>query len=254
MKRVIPCLDVKDGRVVKGVNFVDFRDAGDPVEQAAFYDGEGADELVFLDITASQEGRRALSESVRRTARAISIPLIVGGGISSLQDMEAMFEAGASKVSINTAALENPDLVAQAARAFGRERIIVAIDAKRTENADGSTWWEVYSRGGTTATGWEVGRWAAEVYSLGAGEILLTSMDADGTQDGYDNDLNRLVAEKVPIPVTASGGAGRLEHFRDAFLAGKVDAVLAASLFHFRTYSIREVKQYLQAAGIPVRL
>ncbi|NLY52070.1 MAG: imidazole glycerol phosphate synthase subunit HisF [Firmicutes bacterium] len=253
-KRVIPCLDVKNGRVVKGVNFAGFRDVGDPAEQAAFYDREGADELVFLDITASHEGRRAFSESIRRTVQAISIPLTVGGGISSLKDMEAVFEAGASKVSVNTAALDNPDLIAQAARAFGRERIVVAIDAKRTNGADGSHWWEVYARGGRIATGWEVGEWAERVYSLGAGEILLTSMDADGTQDGYDNDLNRLVAERVPIPIIASGGAGRLEHFKDAFLLGKVDAVLAASLFHFRTYSIREVKEYLQEAGIPVCL
>ncbi len=253
-KRIIPCLDVKNGRVVKGVNFVGLRDIGDPAEQAAFYDREGADELVFLDITASQEGRRAFSESIRRTVEVISVPLTVGGGISSLEDMEAVFEAGASKVSINTAAVENPDLIAQAAKAFGRERIVVAIDAKRTLGADGSLWWEVYARGGRTATGWDVRQWAERVYSLGAGEILLTSMNADGTQDGYDNDLNRLVADKVPIPIIASGGAGRLEHFKDAFLVGRVDAVLAASLFHFRTYSIRQVKEYLQEAGIPVRL
>jgi cyclase len=253
-KRVIPCLDVKNGRVVKGVNFADFRDVGDPAEQAVFYDREGADELIFLDITASHEGRRAFSESIRRTAEVLTIPLIVGGGIRSLEDMEAVFEAGASKVSVGTAALDNPDLIQQAAQAFGKERIVVAIDAKRTIGADGSRWWEVYAQGGRTATGWEVGEWAERVYSLGAGEILLTSMDADGTQDGYDNDLNRLVAERVPIPIIASGGAGRLEHFKDAFLLGKVDAVLAASLFHFRTYSIREVKEYLQGAGIPVRL
>ncbi|MGI6566346.1 MAG: imidazole glycerol phosphate synthase subunit HisF [Firmicutes bacterium] len=253
-KRVIPCLDVQNGRVVKGVNFGDLRDVGDPAEQAAFYDREGADELVFLDITASHEGRRALPESIRQTVQAISIPLIVGGGIGSLEDMEAIFAAGASKVSINTAALVNPDLISQAAGVFGRERIIVAVDAKRTVGPDGSCHWEVYARGGRTATGWEVGDWAEKVYSLGAGEILLTSMDSDGTRDGYDNELNRLVAERVPIPIIASGGAGELEHFRDAFLSGKADAVLAASLFHFRTYSIREVKEYLQGAGIPVRL
>lgn len=253
-KRVIPCLDVQNGRVVKGVNFGDLRDVGDPAEQAAFYDREGADELVFLDITASHEGRRALPESIRQTVQAISIPLIVGGGIGSLEDMEAIFAAGASKVSINTVALVNPDLISQAAGVFGRERIIVAVDAKRTVGPDGSCHWEVYARGGRTATGWEVGDWAEKVYSLGAGEILLTSMDSDGTRDGYDNELNRLVAERVPIPIIASGGAGELEHFRDAFLSGKADAVLAASLFHFRTYSIREVKEYLQGAGIPVRL
>jgi cyclase len=245
---------VQNGRVVKGVNFGDLRDVGDPAEQAAFYDREGADELVFLDITASHEGRRALPESIRQTVQAISIPLIVGGGIGSLEDMEAIFAAGASKVSINTAALVNPDLISQAAGVFGRERIIVAVDAKRTVGPDGSCHWEVYARGGRTATGWEVGDWAEKVYSLGAGEILLTSMDSDGTRDGYDNELNRLVAERVPIPIIASGGAGELEHFRDAFLSGKADAVLAASLFHFRTYSIREVKEYLQGAGIPVRL
>ena len=253
-KREIPSLDVQNGRVVKGVNFGDLRDVGDPAEQAAFYDREGADELVFLDITASHEGRRALPESIRQTVQAISIPLIVGGGIGSLEDMEAIFAAGASKVSINTAALVNPDLISQAAGVFGRERIIVAVDAKRTVGPDGSCHWEVYARGGRTATGWEVGDWAEKVYSLGAGEILLTSMDSDGTRDGYDNELNRLVAERVPIPIIASGGAGRLEHFKDAFLLGKVDAGLAASLFHFRTYTIREVKEYLQGAGIPVRL
>ena len=253
-KREIPSLDVQNGRVVKGVNFGDLRDVGDPAEQAAFYDREGADELVFLDITASHEGRRALPESIRQTVQAISIPLIVGGGIGSLEDMEAIFAAGASKVSINTAALVNPDLISQAAGVFGRERIIVAVDAKRTVGPDGSCHWEVYARGGRTATGWEVGDWAEKVYSLGAGEILITSMETAGTRNRYDNELNRLVAERVPIPIIASGGAGRLEHFKDAFLLGKVDAVLAASLFHFRTYSIREVKEYLQGAGIPVRL
>lgn len=251
---MIPCLDVQDGRVVKGVNFASLRDVGDPVEQAVFYDAEGADEIVFLDITASQEGRRALPNSIKETVKSISIPLIVGGGISSLEDIEALFSAGASKVSINTAALGNPNLVAKAAAAFGRERIVVAIDAKRRKGPLGSCQWEVYARGGRQATGLEVCRWADEICDLGAGEILLTSMDADGTQDGYDNELNRMVAEKVPIPIIASGGAGRLRHFRDAFLIGKVDAVLAASIFHYNTYSIRQVKRYLKDAGVSVRV
>lgn len=253
-KRVIPCLDVRDGRVVKGVNFGSLRDVGDPVQQAAFYDAEGADEVVFLDITASKEGRRALPDSIRQTAKAIKIPLIVGGGISTLEDMRIMLEAGASKVSVNTAALENPQLIKEAAKAFGRERIIVAIDAKQSLDSDGNCQWKVYAKGGRIPTGLEVCQWAKQVCDLGAGEILLTSMDRDGTQDGYDNRLNQLVAEEVPIPVIASGGAGRLEHLRDAFLVGKVDAVLAASVFHYRTYSIRQVKEYLQDAGIPVRL
>ena len=251
---MIPCLDVQGGRVVKGVNFASLRDVGDPVEQAMFYDAGGADEIVFLDITASKEGRRAFSSTIRQTAKAISIPLIVGGGISSVKDIEILLEAGASKVSVNTAALANPNLIAEAAQAFGRERIIVAIDAKEYMRSDGNSRWEVYARGGQQATGLEVCEWAEKVYNLGAGEILLTSMDADGTQDGYDNRLNRRVAEKVPVSIIASGGAGRLEHFRDAFLLGKADAVLAASIFHYRTYSIRQVKEYLRDAGIPVDL
>jgi cyclase len=253
-KRVIPCLDVQDGRVVKGVNFGSLQDVGDPVEHAAFYDTEGADELVFLDITASKEGRRALPDSIRQTAKAINIPLIVGGGISTLEDMRILLEAGASKVSINTAALENPQLIEEAAKAFGGERIIVAMDAKQSLGPDDNCQWEVYAKGGRQATGLEVCRWARQVYDLGAGEILLTSMDRDGTQDGYDNHLNRLVAEEVPIPIIASGGAGCPEHLRDAFLLGNVDAVLAASIFHYRTYSIRQVKEYLREAGIPVRI
>ncbi len=253
-KRVIPCLDVRDGRVVKGVNFTSLRDVGDPVEHAVFYDAEGADEIVFLDITASREERRAFSDTIRQTAKAISIPLIVGGGISSLKDIEALLEAGASKVSVNTAVLENPNLIAEAAQSFGRERIIVAIDAKEYMGSDGNCQWEVYARGGQQPTGLEVCEWAEKVYGLGAGEILLTSMDADGTQDGYDNRLNRRVAEKVPIPIIASGGAGELRHFRDAFLLGRADAVLAASIFHYRTYSIKQVKEYLRDAGIPIGL
>ncbi|NMB46191.1 MAG: imidazole glycerol phosphate synthase subunit HisF [Firmicutes bacterium] len=253
-KRVIPCLDVKNGRVVKGINFASLRDVGDPIEQAAFYDAEGADEIVFLDIAASEEGRRALSDSIRETVTAISIPLVVGGGISTLEDMEVLLEAGASKVSVSTAALKNPELIAQAARAFGRERIVVAIDAKRSMGSRDDFQWEVYAQGGRQATGLDVCEWAEKAYTLGAGEILLTSMDADGTQDGYDNRLNHMVANKVPIPIIASGGAGRLEHFKNAFLEGKVDAVLAASIFHYRTYSIRQVKEYLRDAGIPVRI
>ena len=245
---MIPCLDA-GWTVVKGVNFGSLQIVGDPVRQAAFYDAEGADELVFLDITASKEGRRALPDSIRQAAKAIKIPLIVGGGISTLEDMRVLLQAGASKVSVNTAALENPQLIKEAAKAFGRERIVVAIDAKQSLDADGNCQWEVYAQGGRIATGLEVCQWAQQVWGLGAGEILLTSMDRDGTQDGYDNQLNQLVAEEVPIPVIASGGAGCLEHLRDAFLLGNVDAVLAASIFHYRTYSIRQVKEYLREAG-----
>lgn len=253
-KRIIPCLDVKDGRVVKGTNFVSLRDAGDPVEQAAFYDREGADEVVYLDITASHEGRKTLLDIVRRTAEEVFIPFTVGGGISSVEDMRTILRAGADKISINTAAVKNPRLVAEGAERFGSQCVVVAIDAKRRPASNGSPHWEVYIHGGRTPTGLDAVKWAEEVYRLGAGEILLTSMDADGTRDGYDNELNRAVSERVPIPVIASGGAGTLEHLRDAFIEGKADAVLAASIFHYRTYSIREAKEYLRQAGVPVRL
>lgn len=253
-KRVIPCLDVRDGRVVKGINFGSLKDVGDPVEQAIFYDEAGADELVFLDINASHEGRRAMVDSIRETAEAISIPLVVGGGIRSVEDIEVLLEAGASKVSVGTAALENPDLIKEAALAFGKEKIIVAVDAKRQgEDAVGGYHWEVYSKGGRVSTGLDVLEWVGRLWKLGAGEILLTSMDADGTRDGYDNELNWAVANHVPLPVIASGGAGALEHFKDAFLVGEVDAILAASVFHYRTFSIRQVKEYLSRQGIPMR-
>lgn len=253
-RRVIPCLDVRDGRVVKGVNFGALKDVGDPVEQAVFYDEAGADEIVFLDITASHEGRRAMTDSISQTAQAISIPLIVGGGIKTVTDIETLLGAGASKVSVNTAALENPDLIKEAAQAFGREKIIVAVDVKRHQGSATACHWEVYARGGRIPTGLDAYEWVAKAYELGAGEILLTSMDADGTRDGYDNELNRAMADAVPLPIIASGGAGELEHFRDAFLVGQVDAILAASVFHYRIYSIRQVKEYLMDRGIPMRL
>ncbi len=249
-KRIIPCLDVKDGRVVKGVNFEGLRDAGDPVELAAWYDRAGADELVFLDITATNEKRKTLIDLVRRTAEQITIPLTVGGGIASLDDMRAVLQAGAAKVSINTAAVKEPDLIAASAAEFGGERIVVAIDVKERPGGAG---WEVVINGGRVPTGLDAIDWAKQVEKLGAGEILLTSMDRDGTKNGYDNELNRAVAGQVGIPVIASGGAGELAHFKDAFLLGQVDAVLAASLFHFREVTIAEAKEYLAAAGIPVR-
>ncbi len=249
-KRIIPCLDVKDGRVVKGVNFEGLRDAGDPVELAAWYDRAGADELVFLDITASYEKRKTLVELVRRTAEQISIPLTVGGGIAAIDDIRAVLAAGADKVSISTAAVSKPALIAEGAAEFGGECIIVAIDAKKRPEGEG---WEVFSHGGRTPTGLDAVEWAKQVEQLGAGEILLTSMDRDGTKNGYDNELNRAVASQVKIPVIASGGAGELAHFQEAFTLGLVDAVLAASLFHFREVSIAEAKEYLAAAGVPVR-
>ncbi|MGI6036785.1 MAG: imidazole glycerol phosphate synthase subunit HisF [Limnochordia bacterium] len=248
-KRIIPCLDVKDGRVVKGTQFVGLRDAGDPVELAAYYDEAGADELVFLDITASAEKRKTIVDLVRRTAETISIPLIVGGGIGSLEDMEAILGAGAQKVSISTAALAEPDLIKWGAEKFGQGCIVVAIDARRGESG-----WEVYSHGGRRATGLDAVAWAQRVAQLGAGEILLTSMDGDGTKDGYDNRLNRAVSQALDIPIIASGGAGKLEHLRDAIIEGGADAVLAASIFHYGEYTIGEVKAYLHSQGIPVRL
>ncbi|MGQ9497091.1 MAG: imidazole glycerol phosphate synthase subunit HisF [Desulfotomaculales bacterium] len=249
-KRIIPCLDVTDGRVVKGVNFVNLRDAGDPVELAALYDREGADELVFLDITASAEGRAIMRDVVRRTAEQVFIPFTVGGGLRTLEDIRLMLAAGADKVSLNTAAVKNPRLVADAAVAFGTQCIVVAIDAKRV--APGK--WEVYTHGGRTPTGIDALEWARRVESLGAGEILLTSMDCDGTQDGYDIELTRAVADAVRLPIIASGGAGTLEHIAQVLTEGGADAALAASIFHFGTYRIREVKEYLRQRGIPVRI
>lgn len=249
-KRVIPCLDVDRGRVVKGTNFINLRDAGDPVELARFYDREGADELVFLDITASHEKRDIILDVVRRTAEEVFIPFTVGGGLRSLEDIRKMLAAGADKISLNTAAVKNPDLVAQGARRFGSQCIVVAVDARRS----GEQSWEVYIHGGRTGTGLDVLEWVKRVEQLGAGEILLTSMDRDGTKDGYDVELTRAVSEAVSIPVIASGGAGSLEHLVDGIVAGKADAVLAASIFHFRQYTVRQAKEYMQSKGVAVRL
>lgn len=249
-KRVIPCLDVKDGRVVKGTNFVSLRDAGDPVELAAFYDKELADELVFLDITASSDGRDTMVDLVRRTASQVFIPFTVGGGIRSVDDIRKMLHAGADKVSLNTAAVKQPELIVEGARSFGRQCIVLAVDAKR----NGQRKWEVYINGGRTPTGLDVLAWVQRGVDLGAGEILLTSMDCDGTKDGYDNELNLAVSELVEVPVIASGGAGTLQHFADALLKGKTDAVLAASVFHYGEFSIRQTKEFLRSQGIEVRL
>ncbi|ACV61667.1 imidazoleglycerol phosphate synthase, cyclase subunit [Desulfofarcimen acetoxidans DSM 771] len=250
MKRIIPCLDVTGGRVVKGTNFVNLRDAGDPVELAAVYDKEGADELVFLDITASHEGRKTTLDMVYRTAAEVFIPFSVGGGIGSVEDMRSMLTAGADKVSINTAAIRNPELVAEGANKFGSQCIIVAIDARQV--APGR--WEVYTHGGRRPTGIDAVEWAARVESLGAGEILLTSMDRDGTKDGYDVALTRAVSRAVKIPVIASGGVGNLEHMVEGLTEGEADAALAASIFHFQEYSIRQVKEFLRDNGVPVRI
>jgi imidazole glycerol-phosphate synthase subunit HisF len=249
-KRLIPCLDVKDGRVVKGIQFVALRDAGDPVAAALAYDAQGADELVFLDITASHEGRATMLDVVRRTAEGIYMPLTVGGGIRSLEDIRTLLRAGADKVSLNTAALERPALVSEAARAFGSQCIVVAIDAK--SRASGG--WEVFTHGGRRPTGRDAVAWAHEVESLGAGEILLTSMDRDGTGAGYDLPLTRTVSDAVSVPVIASGGVGRLEHLRDGVVEGRADAVLVASLFHFGQHTVPEAKHYLAEQGVPVRL
>lgn len=248
-KRIIPCLDVKNGRVVKGVSFVNLRDAGDPVECAAQYNKVGADELVLLDITATHEGRSTMIDIVERVASTIFIPFTVGGGIRELDDFTAMLRAGADKVSVNSAAVRNPSLIEQAAYKFGSQCVVCAIDAKRRGDS-----WEVYLNGGRIPTGIDALEWAKEAENRGAGEILLTSMDCDGQKNGYDNELTRAVSERVGIPVIASGGAGALEHFYDAFTEGCADAVLAASLFHFNEISIPELKEYLSGRGVPVRL
>jgi imidazole glycerol-phosphate synthase subunit HisF len=252
-KRLIPCLDVKDGRVVKGVRFVDLRDAGDPVEAALAYDAQGADELVFLDITASHEDRAIMLDVVRRTAEGIYMPLTVGGGIRSLADIRTLLRAGADKVSLNTAALARPELIREAAHAFGSQCIVVAIDAKREMDGPQARW-GAYTHGGRRRAGRDTVEWAREVESLGAGEILLTSMDRDGTFAGYDLALTRAVSEAVSVPVIASGGAGGLEHLFESVTEGKADAALVASIFHFGRHTIVEAKRYLREHGVPVRL
>ena len=250
-KRIIPCLDVKNGRVVKGVNFVNLIDAGDPVEAGAAYDREGADELVFLDITASSDARQTTVEMVRRVAETVFIPFTVGGGIRTAEDFRLLLREGADKVAVNTAALLRPELIAEAADKFGSQCVVVAMDAKR--RADGSGW-SLYKNGGRIEMGIDAVEWAIRACELGAGEILLTSMDCDGTKAGYDLELTRTISEAVSVPVIASGGAGTMEHFYDALTEGKADAVLAASLFHFREIGIRELKQYLRKKEISVRL
>lgn len=275
-KRIIPCLDVKDGRVVKGTNFIHLRDAGDPVENAQVYDEQGADELTFLDITASSERRKIILDVVRRTAEEVFMPLTVGGGIRSLEDIRELLRAGADKVSINTAAVQDPTLVREASEKFGSQCIVVAIDAKRVQ-AEDRLWakadelarkdngdeldeisinlsWEVYIHGGRTPTGANALQWAKKVEQNGAGEILLTSMDRDGTNIGYDIPLNRVFSDSLSIPVIASGGAGTLEHLRDALVYGKADAVLAASIFHYRKHTVKEAKEYLKRSSLPVRI
>ncbi|WHZ22973.1 MAG: Imidazole glycerol phosphate synthase cyclase subunit [Nitrospira sp.] len=250
-KRIIPCLDVKDGRVVKGVSFVNLRDAGDPVEVAAVYDREGADELCFLDITASHENRTTIIDVVERTAARVFMPLTVGGGVRTLDDIRALLNAGADKVSINTTAVQQPEFVRDAAQRFGTQCIVVAIDAKRSEQANR---WEVFTHGGRKPTGLDAIEWASHMERYGAGEILLTSMDQDGRQNGYDLALTAAVSERLSIPVIASGGVGTLEHLYDGLVKGKADAVLAASIFHYRTHTIQDAKAYLYDRGVPIRL
>lgn len=252
-KRIIPCLDVKEGRVVKGISFVQLRDAGDPVELASFYYQEGADELVFLDISATPEGRDTLVDVVERISEQVFIPLTVGGGLRSIADMRRMLMAGADKVSINTAAVLNPDLIREGAEKFGSQCVVIAIDAKRVGDNKNPRW-EVYIYSGQKPTGIDALEWAKRAVELGAGEILLTSMDADGHRAGYDIELTRAVSEAVSVPVIASGGAGTLEDLYQALASGKADAVLAASIFHYRNYSIKETKEYLIKQGIPIRI
>lgn len=252
-KRIIPCLDVENGRVVKGVNFQNLRDAGDPVEIARRYEAEGADELVFLDITASHEQRDIILDIVRHTAEQVFMPLTVGGGIRTIDDCRVLLKAGADKVSINSAAVRDPEFITAAARRFGSQCIVVAIDPKRIKRGAGETW-EVHINGGRVPTGLEAVSWAREVQRKGAGEIMLTVMDADGTQNGYDIEITRTIVEAVDIPVIASGGAGSPQHILEVLTDGKADAALAASIFHFGTYSIEETKQYLDTRGVPVRL
>ncbi|WP_371362308.1 Imidazole glycerol phosphate synthase subunit HisF [Sporomusa rhizae] len=249
-KRIIPCLDVKDGRVVKGTNFVGLRDAGDPVELAKVYDSKLADELVFLDITASSDGRKTMVDVVERVASEVFIPFTVGGGIRTVEDIRVMLKAGADKVSLNTAAVKNPELLAEGAKRFGRQCIVLAVDARRS----GDSTWEVYINGGRTPTGMDVIEWIKRGVELGAGEILLTSMDKDGTKDGYDIPLTKAVSEAVNVPVIASGGAGELEHFGQVLTEGKADAVLAASVFHYGQFTVGQVKEYLKTCGVEVRL
>lgn len=249
-KRIIPCLDVKDGRVVKGTNFVGLRDAGDPVELAKVYDTKLADELVFLDITASSDGRKTMVDVVERVASEVFIPFTVGGGIRTVDDIRTMLKAGADKVSLNTAAVKNPELLAEGAKRFGSQCIVLAVDARRA----GPDKWEVYINGGRTPTGIDVLDWVKRGTELGAGEILLTSMDKDGTKDGYDIPLTKAVSEAVNVPVIASGGAGELDHFSDVLTGGKADAVLAASVFHYGQFTVGQVKEYLKGQGVEVRL
>lgn len=248
-KRIIPCLDVHEGRVVKGIHFQNLRDAGDPVELAAFYDQEGADELVFLDISASHEGRNTMVDVVRRTAEKVFIPFAVGGGIRTLDDIRSLLVAGADKVSINSAAVHDPALITEGARKFGSQCMVVAIDARHSGSS-----WEVYINGGRIPTGMNALEWAAEVERRGAGEILLTSMDKDGTKDGYDLELTALISDRAGIPVIASGGAGNLKHLYDAMEIGRADAVLCASIFHYREYTVHQAKDYLHNKGVPVRI
>lgn len=252
-KRIIPCLDVKDGRVVKGVKFLDLRDAGDPVEVAQVYDKEEADEIIFLDITASFEKRQIMLDVVRRTAETVFMPLTVGGGIRNLDDIRELLNAGTDKVSINTAAVKDPELVGKASEKFGSQCIVVAIDAKRCKDRE-KIGWEVYVNGGRTPTGIDAMEWGKKVEKLGAGEILLTSMDMDGTKNGYDIELTEMFSENLGIPIIASGGAGNLEHLYEVLTKGKADAALAASIFHFREHSVKESKKYLQKKGVEVRI
>lgn len=250
-KRIIPCLDVNGGRVVKGVNFVNLIDAGDPVEIAKAYDKAGADELVFLDITASSDARKTVVDMVRKVAEKVFIPFTVGGGIRTVEDFKAILREGADKISVNSATINNPRLISEAADKFGSQCVVVAIDAKRREDGNG---WNIYKNGGRIDMGIDAVEWAMEADKLGAGEILLTSMDCDGTKAGYDIELTRMISENVSIPVIASGGAGKMEHFKEALSEGKADAALAASLFHFKELEIKEVKEYLRQEGISVRL